>query len=78
MQYPTNKFVSTKFLEDNPNMKFQIHKHTHSCYKNNKKECRFHYPRYVAHDTIILYPHKNESDITKLRLDNLRKIKELL
>ena len=70
-----DRFVSTKYLEDNPSMKFQIHKHTHSCYKNNKKKCRFHYPRFVAHNTVILYPHMHEKDITKERLENLKKIK---
>ena len=69
-----DKHISTKYLNDNPNMKFQIHKHTHTCYKHSK-ECRFHFPRYVTHKTMILYPHKPD-DITQERLKNLIKIKK--
>lgn len=73
-----DEHISTKFQKDHPNMSFQIHNHTHTCYKNtdndDEKKCRFHFPRFVSLSTMIIYP-QSKLNRTKDKLDDLEKIK---
>ena len=58
-----------------------IHRHTKTCRKYNQ-ECRFNYPRYPSHKTIICQPFKgskNEKDKHFKKYDEiLKKIRNIL
>ena len=49
----------------------QTHRHSHTCRKKSKKECRFNYPQPPIRSTKILYPlddNVSEKDIRKLKV----------
>lgn len=62
---------------------WQLHRHSHTCRKNTKTECRFNYPQPPMRQTEILYPldtdmpqtelkmHKNTWKSVKEHLDNM-------
>jgi len=53
-----DQHVTCKNDSDNPFIKYVKHRHTHTCYKRNrsKKVCRFHFPKFVMKETLILEP----------------------
>lgn len=52
-----DKFVTCENDKSNPYVKFQIHKHSHTCYKGKRdKQCRFYVPYPVMKKTMILEP----------------------
>lgn len=62
----------------------QLHRHSHTCRKNTKAECRFNYPQPPMRRTKILYPldinmpqseikkHKETWKATKKHLDDMK------
>ena len=46
----------TTSRSDDPMVKYQIHRHSHSCRKKKKKQCRFNFPLPPMQDTYILQP----------------------
>lgn len=62
----------------------QVHRHSHTCRKNTKRECRFNYPQPPMRQTEILYPldtdiaktetkkHENTWKSIKLYLDDIK------
>ena len=62
----------------------QVHRHSHTCRKNTKRECRFNYPQPPMRQTEILYPldtdvaktetkkHKDTWKSIKLYLDDIK------
>ena len=58
----------------------QIHKHSHTCRKNTRSQCRFNYPQPPMRQTKILYPLDKDmpqSEI-KTRNDNWKSITKYL
>lgn len=65
----------------NPNVFYQYHVCTQSCWKKNKlndKTCRFKYPRFPMKETDILKPLKGESEYVKRAEENCELIKQKL
>lgn len=58
----------------------QIHRHSHTCRKKSRSECRFNYPQPPMKETTILYP--LDTDITqsqrKLHEGTWKNLKQLL
>ena len=48
----------------------QVHRHSHTCCKNTKRECRFNYPQPPMRQTEILYP--LDTDVAKTETKNTR------
>lgn len=48
----------------------QVHRHSHICHKNTKRECRFNYPQPPMRQTEILYP--LDTDVAKTETKNTR------
>lgn len=72
-------FISCKYDSANPYIAFQTHRHSHSCRKNKKTECRFHFPFPVMPSTMILRPlDSDEEHKRKDGLGNWEGIKELM
>ena len=49
----------------------QTHRHSHTCRKKTKRECRFNYPQLPIRSTKILYPLEDnisENNVTKLKV----------
>ena len=57
--------------------KYQHHKHTHTCYTNKSKTCRFNIPHPPLNKTMILEPLSDHIDPTQHE-KNFKKIKEEL
>lgn len=55
-----NKVITCQKPTNNPDLlklvDRQIHKHSHTCCKKSKTECRFNYPQPPMEATAILYP----------------------
>ena len=58
----------------------QVHRHSHSCRKNTKAECRFNYPQPPMRQTKILYPLDTEIPQSKVKIhkDTWKSIKKHL
>ena len=58
----------------------QVHRHSHSCHKNTKAECRFNYPQPPMRQTKILYPLDTEIPQSKVKIhkDTWKSIKKHL
>ena len=67
-----DKIISCKQPADNPELlklvNRQIHRHSHTCRKKSKTECRFNYPQPPMKSTQILYPLEGELDKTEVEL----------
>lgn len=62
----------------------QVHRHSHTCRKNTKSDCRFNYPQPPMRKTAILYPldddmqqseiktHKDRWKSIKMHLDEMK------
>ena len=48
----------------------QVHRHSHTCRKNTKRECRFNYPQPPMRQTEILY--HLDTDVAKTETKNTR------
>lgn len=51
-------------------LKYQKHRHTDTCHKNGKANCRFHFPQSPSHETVVLGDeeiHRNGGKFVKLR-----------
>ena len=64
-------------------MSIQEHKHTQTCEKNRKPEeevekCRFHFPHFPIHKTIISVPSKILYDDEEERARKVKRAKEML
>lgn len=76
-----DQFISCQKLENDPYIGYQMHRHTHTCYKTKgkNKKCRFDIPHPVLSSTHILDP--LEEDELPLRAEakkNYKAIKELM
>ena len=83
-----DKIISCKRPNDSPELlklvDRQIHRHSHTCRKKSKTECRFNYPEPPMRSTTILYPldddmqkndikqHKETWKAVKKQLDDLK------
>ena len=58
----------------------QVHRHSHTCRKNTKSQCRFNYPQPAMKHTMILYPVDKDmpDDEIKMHKDNWQTIKNYL
>ena len=58
----------------------QIHRHSQTCRKKSKAECRFNFPQPPLKSTNILYPLENDMSETKIRnhKDNWKNISKHL
>jgi len=58
----------------------QLHRHSHTCHKNTRSECRFNYPQPPMRETNILYPLDSDmpEDELKIHKDNWKMIKKHL
>ena len=67
-----DKIISCKHPADNPELlklvNRQIHRHSHTCRKKSKTECRFNYPQPPMKSTQILYPLEGELDKREVKL----------
>ena len=58
--FGVNQIISWKWPADDPELqklvKRQFHRHSHTCKKKSKNECRFNYPQPPMRATEILYP----------------------
>ena len=81
-----DKIISCKRPTDNPELdklvNRQVHRHSHTCRKKSKAQCRFNYPQPPMRSTKILYPldvdvenskkHKNVRKSVKNHLNELK------
>ena len=65
-----DKIISCKQAAHNPELLVnrQIHRHSHTCRKKSKTECRFNYPQPPMKSTQILYPLEGELDKSEVEL----------
>ena len=76
-----DQFITCQYVEENPFMAVQRHKHTHTCNKGekNKIKCRFDYPIPVMPKTMILDPLEETDDkIVEKARNNLKEIRKLM
>ena len=65
----------TSFIDEMPNsnpelglcVNRQIHRHSQTCHKKSKEECRFNFPQPPLKSTNILYPLENSVSETEIR-----------
>ena len=71
-----DKYITTEFLEDHPNLNLHIHHCTESCHlgQKDKTKCRHHFPKFVTPTTRIFKPIilKNQSTEMKSNLQKIR------
>ena len=62
------------------NLQQHRYRHSHTCRKNNQNVCRFHFPRYVMPETVLLEPFdENERENLKVKYQaDVERIKLLL
>lgn len=74
-----DKFITCQFDDRNPYCKYTRHKHSDTCSKGqkNKQSCRFHFPKFVMPETMLLEP-LSDTEKTKEVKENLMKIKNLM
>lgn len=84
-----DKIITCRKPADDPQLlnlvNGQVHRHSHTCSKNTKSQCRFNYPQPPMKHTMILYPldketpdneitmHKGNWQTIKNYLDNMKK-----
>lgn len=84
-----DKIITCRKPADDPQLlnlvNRQVHRHSHTCSKNTKSQCRFNYPQPPMKHTMILYPldketpdneikmHKGNWQTIKNYLDNMKK-----
>ena len=72
-----NKVITCQKPTDNPDLlklvNRQIHRHSHTCRKKSKTECRFNYPQPPMKATTILYP----IDVDEEAHNQLKQLKEI-
>lgn len=79
-----DKIISCQKPTDNPELlnlvNRQLHRHSHTCRKNTKIECRFNYPQPPMRETKILYPLDTDMPQTEVKMhkDTWKSIKKHL
>jgi len=76
LQAKIDSIITTEYDVSNPNIVHQVHMCTFTCYKYKKGICRFKFPRYPVHETIVLEPlERKDDDVYKTAKQNLIRVK---
>ncbi|KAK3099294.1 hypothetical protein FSP39_002160 [Pinctada imbricata] len=64
------QYISTEKDSDTL-VKYQMHRHSHTCRKGKKRQCRFHFPLPPMKSTKILHPYVPETPEEKKKLEEI-------
>lgn len=75
-----DRFITCEYDSGNPFMKYQMHRHTHTCKRKKRKGCRFNIPLPMMKETGILCPldKVEQFELGETGKKHLEKINELM